>query len=112
MGARNLIEAILMEEYPGGRSGYIGGTTPPGGLVMRSVPDVLDVDHSELGVRQNRFRWAKGAPDTVLWTGAPEDDEVEEKVAYALERKTGRTIARHRFYPDGWDTWVSRVTAA
>ncbi len=100
--ARQIIEAD-----PG--SGYLGGTTANGQLVVRRVDDVRAVDHSELGVRNNRWRWAAGAPDTVMWTG--EKDDMEDAVADWLAKR-GISIGRHRHYPDGYNTWSARVSAA
>jgi hypothetical protein len=67
-------------------------------LIVKPYPDVISPDHSELGVRYNRFRWARGSPHTIMWTDEPEPDAQEEIVEWFA--KKGVEITKHTLLPD------------
>ncbi len=112
--AKTVIEALV--PIPTARRGYMGGAGSHGQFVGAPVEDVIATDHSELGVRRRRWRWAHGAPDTIFWTdtrsGDDEFGDFRDEVAHWVQQRTGKPVARHRFFPEGWQTWRSRISAA
>jgi hypothetical protein len=104
-----------LSSIPLAYSGYMGGTNRRGERVAQKIENVIETDHSEVSAFRNRWRWAKGAPDTIFWTDSPQESNDEEFEQYSryitewLEHKTGTHIGRHRFFPEGYSTWSDRV---
>lgn len=101
---------LLEKTAPSTMSGFIGGTDSRGDWVIRPEEDVSAVDHSELGVRRDRWRWARGAGDMVLWTEDQNAVSAEAKahVEDFLKRKVGAYIGRHRGI-SSYNTWSDMI---
>lgn len=89
-------------------SGFFGGTDARGDWVIQSTFDVRAVDHSELGVRRDRWRWSPRVPDMVMWTDDAVPPGPKAHVAEFLKEKAGADIHRHRGL-DSYNTWSDLV---
>lgn len=106
MSARTLIESPT-------RGGYFGGTDSRGDWVIQPAEDVRAQDHSELGVRRDRWRWSPAVPDMVMWSdaGGAVGAETLAYVEEYLRRKEGAVISRHRGI-DSYNTWSGMIERA
>jgi hypothetical protein len=102
----------IIEAATGPRSGYIGGVTPAGEHVATAVHDVIATDHSDIGARHHRWRWAWAVPQAVMWTAKHDDSPEEEQLRFTVEdwlqRHTGVRRVRHLNFPDDWVDWRTR----